>query len=95
MFNAVGELVNKISTSLSIVVSLSATMVAGFTINDVAMLVGIGGTIILAVFNYARQKRERAAHQIALEKHESEEEEHVLVVNKLTLEIELLNKKLG
>lgn len=57
--NNISEVLQKASTNLGVVLSTSATAVSYFTLNDIAVLIGILSTLVLAWFNYSRHKQQK------------------------------------
>ena len=72
--NYFNELIQKLSTSLSLVVATSATAVSYFTMNDIAVLLGIASTIILSVMNWSRHKQQKIKVRLEIEKLKLENE---------------------
>ena len=68
LWHMLSEVLQKASTSMGVFISSVGTAVSYFTINDIAVLIGIFSTIILAWFNYSRHKQQKILTCLAIEK---------------------------
>lgn len=62
------DFLQKASTSLGVVISTGATAVSYFTLNDIAVLIGILSTLILAWVNYSRHKHQKLKAKLEIKK---------------------------
>lgn len=88
--NFIADLLQRLSSSLSLVVATSATAVSYFTMNDVAVIFGIISTIILSIMNWSRHKQLKIRAIISNQKDEQIKIKVSLEIKKLKLENEKL-----